>query len=200
MSRYCLDTSAYSHLRRGIPNVVGIVDSAEWIGVPTVVIGELWSGFLAGGRRERNRSELDEFLSHPLVEELAVDREVAMIYGEIHRELRAAGTPVPTNDIWVAATAAFRWWKTASAGVVSLTDARRVPHAERSRVRVRDCMAPVSSARCIAPEASLKEALERMTGQNLERLLVVQGGALVGMITLSGLSRVVETRSLLDEQ
>ena len=106
MSRYCLDTSAYSHLRRGIPNVVGIVDSAEWIGVPTVVIGELWSGFLAGGRRERNRSELDEFLSHPLVEELAVDREVAMIYGEIHRELRAAGTPVPTNDIWIAATAA----------------------------------------------------------------------------------------------
>jgi hypothetical protein len=39
-----------------------------------------------------------------------------------------------------------------------------------------------------------------MTGQKLERLLVVRGGALVGMITLSGLSRVVEMRSLLESQ
>jgi Zn-dependent protease len=84
-------------------------------------------------------------------------------------------------------------------GVVSLTDARRVPSADRSRVCVRDCMAPLEPARCVDPDATLTEALERMTGQNLERLLVVRGGALVGMITLSGLSRVVEMRALLEE-
>ena len=60
-------------------------------------------------------------------------------------------------------------------------------------------MAPLEPARCVDPDATLTEALERMTGQNLERLLVVRGGALVGMITLSGLSRVVEMRALLEE-
>jgi CBS domain-containing protein len=85
-------------------------------------------------------------------------------------------------------------------GVVSLSDARRVPSAERNRMHVRDCMAPVEPARCNDPDATLTEAMERMTGQNLERLLVVQGGALVGMITLSGLARVVEMRPLLEEQ
>jgi CBS domain-containing protein len=85
-------------------------------------------------------------------------------------------------------------------GVVSLTDVRSVPVVERSRARVRDCMAPLDPARCIDPDATLTEALERMTGQKLERLLVVRGGALVGMITLSGLSRVVEMRSLLESQ
>jgi Zn-dependent protease len=84
-------------------------------------------------------------------------------------------------------------------GVVSLTDARRVPAAERSRTAVRDCMAPVEPARCIDPDATLTEAMERMTGHNFERLLVVRGGALLGMITLSGLARVVEMRSQLEE-
>jgi Zn-dependent protease len=84
-------------------------------------------------------------------------------------------------------------------GVVSLTDARRVPAAERSRTTVRDCMAPVEPARCIDPDATLTEAMERMTGHNFERLLVVRGGALLGMITLSGLARVVEMRSQLEE-
>ena len=85
-------------------------------------------------------------------------------------------------------------------GIVSLTDARRVPSAERSRVCVRDCMAPLEPGRYIDPDATLTEALERMAEQNLERLLVVRGGALMGMITLSGLSRVVEMRSVLEEQ
>jgi len=106
LSRYCLDTSAYSHFKRGDTAVVGVIDSADWIGVPTVVIGELWIGFLAGRRRDRNASELGEFLSHNVVEELIVDQEVAFIYAEIVTALKSAGTPLPTNDIWIAACAA----------------------------------------------------------------------------------------------
>lgn len=106
MSRYCLDTSAYSHFKRGESRVVDLIDGADWIGMPSVVIGELWVGFLAGAQPARNESELAEFVSHPVVEQLPVDHEVAKLYGAIVSALRKAGTPLPTNDIWIAATAA----------------------------------------------------------------------------------------------
>ena len=105
MTRLCLDTSAYSNFRRGEARVVEHLDRAEWIGVPSVVVGELWTGFLRGARADRNISDLEEFLNHAIVETLTVDEEVAHIYGEIFAALRAAGHPLPTNDVWIAATA-----------------------------------------------------------------------------------------------
>jgi predicted nucleic acid-binding protein len=109
MSRYCLDTSAYSQYRRGNEVVAGLIDSAEWIGLPAVVIGEILSGFLQDGlreRRERNEADLADFRSHSAVNELRIDHSVAKIYAEIWVALRSRGTPLPTNDIWVAACAA----------------------------------------------------------------------------------------------
>jgi predicted nucleic acid-binding protein len=106
LSRLCLDTSAYSHFVLGEPRVVQLVDSAEWIGMPAVAVGELQAGFLGGRRAERNADVLSEFLRDPLVAELPVDVQVARIYAEIMIALRRRGTPVPTNDVWIAATAA----------------------------------------------------------------------------------------------
>jgi len=106
MSSYCLDTSAYSNFRRGHRELVSLVDRADWVGVPTVTMGELRTGFLLGTNRERNESELEEFLANPVVEVLHVDAEASRHYAEIVADLRGAGTPLPTNDIWIAATAA----------------------------------------------------------------------------------------------
>ncbi len=106
LSRFCLDTSAYSNFKRGAGQVTSIIDAAEWLGLPAIVIGELWTGFLLGRRREQNEAELREFLASPVVEELVVDGEVGRVYAEIVVDLRAAGKPVPTNDIWIAALAA----------------------------------------------------------------------------------------------
>ena len=106
MSRICLDTSAFSHFQRGHRGAVDHIDRAEWIGVPNVVLGELWTGFLLGTRTGQNARELERFLDHPVVETLPVDAEVSRIYSEIVVELRANGRPLPTNDIWIAATAA----------------------------------------------------------------------------------------------
>lgn len=106
MSAYCLDTSAYSNFRRGNEEVAALLDQAELVGVPTVALGELRTGFLLGGRRRRNETELDAFLNNPVVEVLPVDSETSRQYAEIVAELRKAGTPIPTNDIWIAATAA----------------------------------------------------------------------------------------------
>ncbi len=106
MNRYCLDTSAYSYFKRGHPPVVDVIDHADWIGVPSIVLGELGVGFLLGDRPDRNQRDLAEFLRHPAVEELPVDGEIGQIYAEIVVALRASGSPVPSNDIWIAATAA----------------------------------------------------------------------------------------------
>ena len=106
MNRYCLDTSAYSQYRRGNELVVGLIDSAEWIGLPSVVMGELQTGFLQGDHCERNEAELAGFLSNQVVNEIRIDHSVARIYAEIWVALRTRGIPLPTNDIWVAACAA----------------------------------------------------------------------------------------------
>ncbi len=106
MSRYCLDTVAYSHFKRGEPRIATILDRAEWIGFPAIVIGELCADFAGGSRVAQNVSELDEFLAAPIVEILPVDREVATIFGEMVADLRTRGTPIPTNGIWIAAACA----------------------------------------------------------------------------------------------
>ena len=106
MSRYCLDTVAYSHFKRGESRIAELLDSAEWIGVPVVVLGELFAGFEQGSGKIKNLAELDEFLSVPVVEVLPVDRTGAETFGEIIADLRRQGRPIPTNDIWIAATCA----------------------------------------------------------------------------------------------
>jgi tRNA(fMet)-specific endonuclease VapC len=105
LSRYCLDTSAYSNFKRNDPQVVPLIDGAEWIGISSIALGELWLGFLLGDRLARNEAELNEFLSSPVVEELLIDQQVGRIYAEIVASLQRAGTPVPSNDIWIAAAA-----------------------------------------------------------------------------------------------
>lgn len=106
MSRYCLDTSAYAQFKRGEADVVTLISGAKWVGVPVVVLGELRAGFLLGNRVEQNESELREFLDHPATAVLDVDEETSLLYAEIVLALRRAGTPIPTNDVWIAALAA----------------------------------------------------------------------------------------------
>jgi predicted nucleic acid-binding protein len=124
LSRYCLDTSAYSQFKRGNLAAIEAIDGAEWIGVPAIVLGELHVGFLLSSQAERHRRELEEFLASPVVEEIRVDHEIARLYGEIVVSLRRAGTPLPTNDIWVAAS-------TARAGATLLTFDAHFAHVHR---------------------------------------------------------------------
>lgn len=101
-----MDTSAYSRFRLGDPPVVDLLDAAEWVGVPAVTLGELRTGFELGDRTARNETELRAFLDNPVVATLVVDDEVSRHYASMVTDLRRAGTPLPTNDIWIAATAA----------------------------------------------------------------------------------------------
>lgn len=106
MNRYCLDTSAYIEFLRGDPDAVGTIDNASWIGFPTIALGELYTAFSLSPSDEREASRLIDFLAHPVVETIPVDGKVAHEYGHLVADLRRAGTPLPANDIWIAACAA----------------------------------------------------------------------------------------------
>jgi predicted nucleic acid-binding protein len=105
MTRMMLDTSAYSAFMRGHPEVKLAIQQADQICLNSVVLGELLAGFIRGRRRTKNEKELQVFLSSPRVRLVDVDKETAERYAVILNALWRAGTPIPTNDVWIAASA-----------------------------------------------------------------------------------------------
>ncbi len=105
MRRLLLDASAYSAFMRGHPGVKLAIQRADRIYLNPIVLGELLAGFAQGGREVRNREELKTFLASPRVDLVGVDEETAERYGVILKSLWDAGTAIPTNDIWIAASA-----------------------------------------------------------------------------------------------
>jgi len=105
VSRVSLDTSAYSAFKRGHPGVVAHLRRAREILLPSIVLGELLAGFEAGSRSRRNREELRLFVESPRVRLVSVGEATAERYALIYASLRAAGRPLPTNDLWIAASA-----------------------------------------------------------------------------------------------
>ena len=103
--RLLLDTSAYSGFMRGHEEIRAVIRTNEEIFLNSVVIGELMAGFIKGGRRKKNEDELRRFLTSPRVSLLEVGEETAHRYAVILNSLWQAGTPIPTNDIWIAASA-----------------------------------------------------------------------------------------------
>jgi tRNA(fMet)-specific endonuclease VapC len=105
VSRLTLDTSGYSAFKRGHPGVVGHLRRAEEILLPTIVLGELLGGFETGRQSRRNREELDLFRRSPRVRLVSIGEPTAERYAAIYATLRSAGRPIPTNDLWIAASA-----------------------------------------------------------------------------------------------
>ena len=103
VDRLVLDTSAYSHLRTGHSGVLDLVATAAVVLMPATVLGELEAAFRLGTRIAENRRSLAEFLDEPFVSILDVTHAVARRYGETFALLRQSGTPIPINDVWIAA-------------------------------------------------------------------------------------------------
>ena len=103
--RLVLDTSAYSHLRTGDRRAVDLVAAAEVVLVPVTVLGELHGAFDLGSRARENRLALASFLAEAFVTVVSTTASVARHYARIYARLRRAGTPIPVNDIWIAAAA-----------------------------------------------------------------------------------------------
>ena len=108
MKEILIDTNIYSYALKGDPDTVSVLKTMTLIGITTISIGELLSGFRGGTREKENRKELEEFLDSPRVRTYSIDEDTAEFYAEILNELRSKGTPIPTNDIWIASVALQR--------------------------------------------------------------------------------------------
>ena len=100
-----LDTSAYTGFMLGLPEVVEVLAYAQQLYLNSTVLGELLGGFAAGTRESKNRAELARFLDSPRVDVLSVTAQTADSYALIYAGLRRKGQPIPTNDLWIAASA-----------------------------------------------------------------------------------------------
>ena len=101
--RLALDTNRYTDLCRGEASVVAAVESADEVWLPFIVVGELRAGFAVGSQGTRNEAVLRRFLLKPGVGVLYADDQTTHHYASIYRQLRKQGTPIPTNDMWIAA-------------------------------------------------------------------------------------------------
>ena len=104
-NRIILDTSAYSEFFKGNPAVRDAVETADEIYLNAVIIGELLAGFAIGRLEKKNLDILREFTSSPRVETIPIDEETAERYAVILMDLRSKVAPIPTNDLWIAASA-----------------------------------------------------------------------------------------------
>lgn len=90
---------------RGRSDALAAIQEADELYLSPVVIGELEAGFIRGSHRRENQRELQAFLSSRRVHVADVVRATSRRYAAILDSLWRAGTPIPVNDIWIAATA-----------------------------------------------------------------------------------------------
>jgi len=98
-----IDGNRYVDYCRNDPEVAAVIDRAQRIVVPFAVLAEVRAGFHHGTKLRQNEKDLARFLQTPRVQVLFADEATTHLYAAIYAELRAAGTPIPTNDIWIAA-------------------------------------------------------------------------------------------------
>lgn len=101
--RVALDTNAYAGLCKGAAATVDIVSTADEVYLPFVVVGELRAGFALGRRAAENERTLRRFLLKDGVHLLFAGEQTTFHYASVFRQLRQQGTPIPTNDMWIAA-------------------------------------------------------------------------------------------------
>ena len=104
MRPIALDTNAHVAFKRGDEQIVAVLQHAPVIIVCVTVLGELLGGFAAGQRESHNRNELTQFLNTPRVKIVPGTTATADLYALVYAALRRKGQPIPTNDLWIAAS------------------------------------------------------------------------------------------------
>lgn len=98
-----LDTNAISALLDGDPAIEPALTDAEKHHLPIIALGEYHFGLRSSRRRHELEKLLDTLESESFV--LAPDTATARVYADVRQELKTSGTPIPENDVWMAALA-----------------------------------------------------------------------------------------------
>jgi len=100
--RIAIDTNLYRDFFSADSEVQKQLRVPELIYVPFVTLAELRAGFLCGSRGRENEHGLEQFLSTPRVRTLHQTDRTSRFYAQLYYQLRSLGTPIPTNDLWIA--------------------------------------------------------------------------------------------------
>lgn len=103
--RLLIDTNRYAEVIGRDASLVSYWQSIDEAWLSLVTIGELLAGFALGTRQQANERRLMDLLELQGVGVLIPDLNTARRYAEIQAALRRQGTPIPTNDAWIAAQA-----------------------------------------------------------------------------------------------
>jgi tRNA(fMet)-specific endonuclease VapC len=101
--RLALDTNRYVDFCSGIDMAVQAVRRASQVVLPFIVLGELRAGFRGSANSRRNERVLSSFIQSNRVAVLFADEGTTHAYAALFAQLRRAGTPIPSNDLWIAA-------------------------------------------------------------------------------------------------
>ena len=101
--KLALDTNRYVDLMRGDAEVRALVEEARTVLLPFVVVAALRAGFAVGVKGRANERFLQRFLAKPGLEVAYATDATTHHYAALYRQLRQQGTPMPTNDLWIAA-------------------------------------------------------------------------------------------------
>ena len=96
-----LDTNAVIAYRADVSEVVGLIDAAERVFLPLPVLGEALYGAKISGRPAENLVSVHAFAATCTI--LEPDVRTAEVYADLRAGLKAAGRPIPENDLWIAA-------------------------------------------------------------------------------------------------
>ena len=103
MKKILLDTNAYTRLLAGEAGVLHVISAAETAYISVFVLGELYAGFNGGTKEPENKDILRRFLTKPGIKILNATLETSEVFGYVKFCLKKAGTPLPINDVWIAA-------------------------------------------------------------------------------------------------
>ena len=100
--RLAVDTNAVIAYREGILRVCTLIEKADTLFLPVVVLGELLYGAVNSAKPQKNEQVVHKFSAQSVV--APIDETIAIRYSTVRLELKTIGHPIPENDIWVAAT------------------------------------------------------------------------------------------------
>ena len=103
--KVCIDSCVYIEMEHGKKSVADFLASCEEIFVPAATVAELMEGNHGRDNFSAACIALNNFLDMKNVRFVPVGHAIAFRYAEIAKSLRRRGTPIPHNDIWIAATA-----------------------------------------------------------------------------------------------
>ncbi len=103
--RVALDTNRLTDLFQGDAALAERLGTCDEIWIPLFVLGEIKAGFYGGTQQHKNEILVRQLLAKKTVGLLLPSRETAEHYARLFVQLKRAGTPVPNNDLWIAALA-----------------------------------------------------------------------------------------------